>query len=180
MSKKILLPTVIIGGTLFACFSLFLGTQGSKALEIEVENQQVFEGKLKDVISPSIGALFSIGLGASTAAVLGWGQSLRKNSKMEQQISNLQKLISQKELEIEDLRLSPSNLKRARLDLFLEDTQKHDISKETSTLIDQEQLETVTRNNFVVLNATSTMPTAQSVIGLDRKQSSKTSPIERN
>lgn len=176
MSKKIFLSTLVMGGTLFAFFSLFLATQGSKGLEIEVENQQVFEGKLKDAISPSVGALFSIGLGISTAAVLGWGKSLRQNSKMEQKISNLQKLVSQKELEIEDLRLSPSNLKRTQLDLFLESTQTKDVLERTSPvadLVEREEIEAVTKNNFIVLNTTSVIPTPQSVIGLQQKVSSK-------
>ena len=180
MSKKIFLPTVVIGGTLFAFFCLFLVTQGSKNIEIEVENQKFFDGKLKDVISPSIGALFCMGLGVSTGGVLGWGQSLRKNFKMEQQISNLQQLISQKESEIEDLRFSGPNLKRAQLDLFLEDAQKQDTLEDTSPLIDQEELETVTNNNFVVLNTTSTMPAAQSVISLAHKQPRKANPVETN
>ncbi len=173
MSKKILLSTLVMGSTLFAVFSLFLATQGSKGLEIEVENQQIFEGQLKDAIPPSVGALFSLGLGISTASVLGWGKSLSQNSKMEQQILNLQKLVSQKELEIEDLRLSPSNLKRTQLDLFLEDTQQQqEILEDTSPFVEEvdlEELETVTNNNFVVLNATSIMPTVQSAIGLERK-----------
>ena len=169
MSKKIFLPTVVIGGTLFTLFSLFLATQGSKVLEVEVENQKIFDGKVKDIISPSIGALFCIGLSVNTAAVFGWGQSLRKNSQMEQQISNLQHLISQKELEIEDLRLSPSNLKHAQLDFFLEDAQKQEILEDMSPLVEREEtetlnreeIETVARNNFVVLNATSPIPTPQ-------------------
>ena len=169
MSKKIFLPTVVIGGTLFALFSLFLVTQGSKVLEVKVENQKIFDGKVKDVISPSIGALFCIGLSVNTAAVFGWGQSLRKNSKMEQQISHLQNLISQKELEIEDLRLSPSNLKHAQLDFFLEDGQKQEILEDMSSLVEQEEtetlnrekIETAARNNFVVLNPTSPIPTPQ-------------------
>lgn len=61
MLKKILLPTVVISGTLLAGFGALLFTQGSKPVQVQFENRQVFDGRLRDIISPQLGALLTIG-----------------------------------------------------------------------------------------------------------------------
>lgn len=123
MFKKILLPTVVISGTLFASFMLLLGLQGSKPVKIQTESQEIFYGELKDIVSPGVGAAFSLGLGLAGAVVWGLQKSLDQSSNLEKQLSNLQKEIAEKESQIQALKLSPSNPTLSQLKWFLEENE---------------------------------------------------------
>ncbi len=123
MFKKILLPTVVISGTLFASFMLLLALQGSKPVKIQTESQEIFYGELKDIVSPGVGAAFSLGLGLAGAVVWGLQKSLDQSSNLEKQLSNLQKEIAEKESQIQALKLSPSNPTLSQLKWFLEENE---------------------------------------------------------
>jgi hypothetical protein len=121
MLKKILLPTVVISGTLFASFMLLLALQGSKPVKIQLEEQEIFYGELKDFVSPGVGAAFSFGLGLTGAVLWTWQQSLRQSSDLEKQLSNLQKQISEKDSQIHTLKVSPSSPMLSQLRWFLDE-----------------------------------------------------------
>ena len=123
MFKKILLPTVVISGTLFASFMLLLALQGSKPVKIQTESQEIFYGELKDIVSPGVGAAFSLGLGLAGAVLWGLQKSLDQSSNLEKQLSNLQKEIAEKESQIQALKLSPSNPTLSQLKWFLEENE---------------------------------------------------------
>jgi uncharacterized coiled-coil protein SlyX len=123
MLKKILLPTVVISGTLFVSFMLLLALQGSKPVKIQTESQEIFYGELKDIVSPGVGAAFSLGLGLAGAVVWGLQKSLRESSNLEKQLSNLEKQIAEKDSQIQALKLSPSNPTLSQLRWFLEENQ---------------------------------------------------------
>ncbi|MEI2581928.1 hypothetical protein [Scytonema sp. PRP1] len=123
MFKKILLPTVVISGTLFASFMLLLALQGSKPVKIQTESQEIFYGELKDIVSPGVGAVFSLGLGLAGAVLWGLQQSLDQSSNLEKQLSNLQKEIAEKDSQIQALKLSPSNPTLSQLKWFLEENE---------------------------------------------------------
>ena len=123
MFKKILLPTVVISGTLFASFMLLLALQGSKPVKIQTESQEIFYGELKDIVSPGVGAAFSLGLGLAGAVVWGLQKSLDQSSNLEKQLTNLQKEIAEKESQIQALKLSPSNPTLSQLKWFLEENE---------------------------------------------------------
>lgn len=129
MVKKILMPTVVISSTLFASFLLLIAVQGSKPVKIQVEGEEVFYGELKDFVSPGIGAAFSLGLGLAGAVVLGLQNSVHQSSALEKQLSHLQKLISEKDSQIEALKLSPSNPMLSQLNWFLEDDKSKNQTK---------------------------------------------------
>lgn len=123
MFKKILLPTVVISGTLFASFMLLLALQGSKPVKIQTESQEIFYGELKDIVSPGVGAAFSLGLGLAGAVLWGLQKSLDQSSNLEKQLSNLQKEIAEKDSQIQALKLSPSNPTLSQLKWFLEENE---------------------------------------------------------
>lgn len=123
MFKKILLPTVVISGTLFASFMLLVALQGSKPMKIQTESQEIFYGELKDIVSPGVGAVFSLGLGLAGAVLWGLQKSLDQSSKLEKQLSNLQKEIAEKDSQIQALKLSPSNPTLSQLKWFLEENE---------------------------------------------------------
>ena len=121
MLKKILLPTVVISGTLFASFMLLLALQGSKPVKVQLDEQELFYGELKDFVSPGVGAAFSFGLGLAGAVLWTWQQSLRQSSELEKQLSNLQNQISEKDSQIHTLKVSPSSPMLSQLRWFLDE-----------------------------------------------------------
>lgn len=123
MFKKILLPTVVISGIFFTSFMLLLAVQGSKPMKIQTENREIFYGEIKDIVSPGVGAAFSLGLGLAGAVVWGLQRSLDESSKLEKQLFNLQKVIAEKEAQIETLKLSPANPTVSQLKWFLEENE---------------------------------------------------------
>lgn len=132
MLKKILLPTVVISGTLIAGFSALLFTQGSKPIQIQLENRQVFDGQFKDIFSPQMGALLTIGVTVTTASMLAWYQSARESSKLERRLSQLQTEISYKDAQIEELKVAPTSPMLSSLDWFLEGEHVTSVPKQTT------------------------------------------------
>ena len=123
MFKKILLPSLLISSTLFGCYWMFLATQGQKSVDIKLGYDRVVYSSLRDVFSPTMGALFSVGLGVASGVVIGWRQSVRNSKELGNRLSNLQKLIAEKESEIEAVKLSPLNSGLSQLSWFLEEEQ---------------------------------------------------------
>jgi hypothetical protein len=122
MLKKVVVPTLVISGAVFAAFLMLLATKGSEPVEIQVDNQQVFYGDLKDIVTPGVGAVFSLGVGVTGALVIAWGQSKRKTTELENRLSNLQSRITQQNSEIQALKLSPANPGLTQLRWFLDDS----------------------------------------------------------
>ncbi|MBW4503591.1 MAG: hypothetical protein KME57_29525 [Scytonema hyalinum WJT4-NPBG1] len=102
---------------------LLLALQGSKPVKIQTESQEIFYGELKDIVSPGVGAAFSLGLGLAGAVLWGLQKSLDQSSNLEKQLSNLQKEIAEKESQIQALKLSPSNPTLSQLKWFLEENE---------------------------------------------------------
>ncbi len=120
MFKKILLPSLVISGAIFASYTIFLAGNGSKSVDIKLGEDRVIYAPLRDVLSPAVGALFTLGLGVTTALVLGWEQSVRESSKLEKQVSNLRQMILEKESQIEEFKISSSNPQLSELSWFLD------------------------------------------------------------
>ncbi|MUG92181.1 hypothetical protein F7734_06800 [Scytonema sp. UIC 10036] len=121
MLKKIILPTVVISGTLFASFLLLLALQGSKPVKIQVEGQEIYYGELKDFVSPGVGAAFSLGLGLAGALMVGLQHSVRQSSELEKKVLNLEHLVTEKDSQIKALQLSPANPMFSKLSWFLDE-----------------------------------------------------------
>jgi hypothetical protein len=149
MLKRIILPTVVISGTVLACFTALLVLQGSKPVEIQMDNRQVFYGELKDVFTPPVAGFTSIAIAVTTAMVLGCQQSMKKASDLQQRIFALQQQISDKESEIETLKLAPESPVLAKLDWFLDrdDFHSHQVRGNLAVaqrgISDQSQIDTL-------------------------------------
>ncbi|MEC4885970.1 MAG: hypothetical protein SAL70_32345 [Scytonema sp. PMC 1070.18] len=167
MLKKIFLPTLVISSALFGAFLFLLAIQGSKPVKIQVESQEVFYGELKDIVSPATGATLSLGLGLAGALVVGLQQSVRQSSELEKQLSDLQNVISEKESQLEALKLSPYNPTLAQLTWFLEEDDNK-LQTMTSNVTDKGQgqnLSTVsTKTELQELTATQEEATKPIVI----------------
>ncbi|MDJ0734983.1 MAG: hypothetical protein QNJ47_13110 [Nostocaceae cyanobacterium] len=119
MLKKVLLPTVTVSLTLFGSFGLLLALQGSKPVQIDLEKEQIFSGKLGDLLPLPVLTVISLGAGVSSGVVVGWKNSLSKSSELKKQVSHLNTLISEKDSQIEEFKLSPWNLRQ--LNSFLDE-----------------------------------------------------------
>lgn len=104
MFKKVVLPTLAISGMIFAGFATFLGQYGSERIDVEIDNQNVFYGELKDIVSPQIGVALGLTLGIASVAVIGYSKSTSKVELLEKQLSSIKKAISDKDAQIEELR----------------------------------------------------------------------------
>jgi hypothetical protein len=200
MLKKLLLPTIAISGTLLAGFVVILATQGSKPIEIQLDNQQVFYGELRDIISPPVGALISIGVGLGTASLIGWQQTKKKTVALQMQLSQLQSQISDRDSQIQELKVAPSSLVLSKLDWFLEQEDGQTPVLASSVLtssqlspvqpVTEPVVATVSGFNYQVITtnessnqpspqtAASAFPSAQSVLGLTQKYGKTTASTQ--
>lgn len=104
MFKKVVLPTVAISGMIFAGFATFLAQYGSERIEVRVDNQNLFYGEVRDIVSPQIGVALGLTLGVASVAVIGYSKSATKVELLEKQLSSIKKAISDKDAQIEELR----------------------------------------------------------------------------
>jgi uncharacterized membrane-anchored protein YhcB (DUF1043 family) len=153
MLKKVIVPTLVISGAVFAAFMLLLATKGSEQVEVQLDNKQVFYGDLKDVVTPGVGAALSLGIGVTGALIVGWGQSKRKTLELENRLSNLQNRLAQQNSEIEALKVSPANPALSQLRWFLEDfnsTVEDDDYISNTTMKYEMEASRYTRENYTV------------------------------
>jgi hypothetical protein len=119
--KKALLPSLLISGGLFSSLTLPLAIFGSQPLVIEVQDEPIFVGKLKDVAAPYVGlaTVLSAGAGVAGLAAGAWRQSSRKANNLEDRVSHLQQQLQETEGQLETLKLSESHLHTNGLGAFL-------------------------------------------------------------
>lgn len=144
MLKKILVPTLVISGTIFTIFGVFVATQRERLVEIRIGEQQVYYGELRDLVSPQIGAGIALSLGLTSALVMGWVDSIRKTSQLEQRLASLQKQIAEKEAEINEFKLSPSNPDLSQLSWFFDDLRpvgEESLPEDVATIFDSPDIE---------------------------------------
>lgn len=120
--KKFILPPVLLSAGVFATLTLPLALLGSKPVAIQLQEEPVFHGQLRDVATPYLGlaSLLSLGTGVASVAVAGWQQSSRKSAQVEQQLSGLQQHLQEKEELLKELKLSEARLATVGLDSFLD------------------------------------------------------------
>ncbi len=119
--RKFVLTPAIISASLFAALSLPLTLLGNKPLTIQVQQEPVFYGKLRDVATPYLGltGAFSLAAGIASVAIAGWRQSSRKSEEVEAQLSGLAQHLKEKEAQLQALKLSEPRLEAAGLTAFL-------------------------------------------------------------
>jgi hypothetical protein len=84
----------------------------------KVPNQCKFN--FKDIISPQLGALLTVGVTVTTASLLAWSQRAKESSKLEKRVSELKTEISNKDAQISELKVAPSSPMLSSLSWFLE------------------------------------------------------------
>lgn len=120
--KKFLFTPIILSTAVFSALALPLAFFGDQEVTIQIQEEPVHHGKLRDVATPYLGlaSVLGIGTGIATIAVTGWRQSSKKSAQAEEQLSDLERNLQEKEQLLEELKLSKSRLAAAGLNNFLE------------------------------------------------------------
>lgn len=120
LSKFVLAP-VLISTTVLVVLTLPLYFIGKKTVTVQLQEEPVFQGQLRDISTPylCLASILSLGSGVASAAFSGWRRSSRKSSQIEAQLSDLTKNLQAKESQIEALQRSESQLLDTQLPTFL-------------------------------------------------------------
>jgi len=121
--KKFVLTPVVVSAAVFAAMTLPLAIFGSKPVTIQLQQEPVFQGQLRDVATPYLGLATALSLGAGVAsiAVTGWRISTHKSSQAEAQLLDLTQNLKQKEELLEALQLSESRREASGLSAFVDE-----------------------------------------------------------
>lgn len=121
--KKLIFPSMITSGIVFAAMTLPLAIMGENQVGIKIQEESFFHGRLRDVASPYVifATLLSLGAGISVAALGGWKDSTRKFLDYKSELSRLEKHLEQKEALLQEFKLSESSLQTSGLKSFLND-----------------------------------------------------------
>jgi len=121
--KKLVLPAALLASTVFSLLTVPLAVLSSEPIDIHLNQEPIFSGKIKDFAAPYVGivGLLSIGTGVAGVAIAGWKQSSSKSGQVETKCSHLQQKLAEKELQLETVMLSGNRLQASGLDFFLQD-----------------------------------------------------------
>ncbi|AUB38771.1 hypothetical protein COO91_04746 [Nostoc flagelliforme CCNUN1] len=121
--QKFLLPPAIASLSVFSLMSFPLATLGDKQIAIKFQEEPIFYGKLRDIAIPYVvfATALSIGSGISALAFCGWRNSSSKSAKIQQELSNLEQHLQQKETLLKEWQVSEPRLQISGLSAFLDD-----------------------------------------------------------
>ncbi|MEH2323046.1 MAG: hypothetical protein V7K32_05645 [Nostoc sp.] len=121
--QKFLLAPAIASLSVFSLMSFPLATLGDKQIAIKFQEEPIFSGKLRDVAIPYVvfATVLSIGSGISALAFCGWRNSSSKSAKIQQELSNLEQHLQQKETLLKEWQISEPRLQISGLNAFLDD-----------------------------------------------------------
>lgn len=121
--RKFVLPPVIASAAIFSVMSSPLAVLGDKPVNIRLENEPVFDGRLRDIAPPYVGlvTLLSFGAGLAAVAVCGWRNSARRSEVLQHQITQLEGNLVEKDGLLRELQLSESRIQVSGLTGFLDD-----------------------------------------------------------
>ncbi|HEY9652163.1 MAG TPA: hypothetical protein V6C95_15975 [Coleofasciculaceae cyanobacterium] len=119
--KQFLLTPVLISSSIFFTATLPLMVLGNQPIQVQLQEESVFSGKVKDLATPYLvlAALVSVGGGIAAIALAGWRQSYCQSHQIQVQFSDLQQELATQEAQLTELKLSESRLKATGLDVFL-------------------------------------------------------------
>jgi len=120
---KFILPPVLASAAVFSVMTVPLALIGDKQININFQEETLFFGKLRDVALPYVVVAtgLSLGAGISAIAISGWRKSTRKSTEVEQQISQLELQLQQKEELLKEFKLSETRLQVSGLNNFLDE-----------------------------------------------------------
>ena len=164
--QKFLLPPAIASLSVFSLMSFPLATLGDKQIAIKFQEEPIFYGKLRDIAIPYVvfATALSIGSGISALAFCGWRNSSSKSAKIQQELSNLEQHLQQKETLLKEWQVSEPRLQISGLSAFLDDEASFDqalISKNAVTASQPIGAQTPTQIHAQPVNPVSKVATQQ-------------------
>ncbi|MBD1909232.1 MULTISPECIES: hypothetical protein [unclassified Leptolyngbya] len=119
---RVLVPATLLSGAVFTALALPFVSVPKEPVLVELKGQPVYQGSIEELAVPYLGftTACSLGIGLTSATLLGWRMSARKSVRTEEQISVLQQHLREKEALIEELRFSDARLQSSSLGYFLE------------------------------------------------------------
>ncbi|MEH2421275.1 MAG: hypothetical protein V7K48_10215 [Nostoc sp.] len=126
--QKFLVLPAIASLSVFSLMSFPLATLGDKQIDIKFQEEPIFDGKLRDIAIPYVvfATILSIGSGISALAFCGWRNSSDKSAKIQQELSNLDLHLQQKEALLKEWQVSEPRLQVSGLSAFLDDEMPFD------------------------------------------------------
>jgi hypothetical protein len=133
---KFILTPVALSAAVFATLTLPLNLFGSKPVTVQVQEEPLFFGELKEFAPQYLGVagLLSAGVGLTSVAMMGWQQSNRKSAVVEQKLAQLTQTLDEKQKLLDNIRSSQSQLDASGLQNWL-DKQATEL---TSTPVNQD------------------------------------------
>jgi hypothetical protein len=133
---KFILPPVFASAAIFSAMTLPLSAIGDKQINIKFQEETLFFGKLRDVALPYvvIATGLSLGAGISAIAISGWRTSSRKSTEIQQQVSQLELQLQQKEELLKEFKLSETRLQVSGLNTFLDEQASYPANNSYPTL----------------------------------------------
>lgn len=128
--KSSVLASAVLSCAVFSCLTAPLAVFGSNLIDIELQRENVFVGRLKDVAMPYLGlaGLVSFGAGAVSFSISEWRRAALKSNQVETQLIELKNELKEKSTQIDDLRLSDTYLSANGFQAFLQSDIKDSIS----------------------------------------------------
>lgn len=180
---KLLVPAALAAGTVFSLFTAPLALYGSQQLEIQLKEERIFEGELREIATPylALAGILSLGTGVALCAIAGWRQSNQQFDEVEKLLTEAEQKLKQKEAQLQETLLSDAYLADSGLRFFLEDDAPLSAMPKSqstpATIAASEQPKTVTSSVFVpqssVQSTVSPLPAAQAFLGFARTSGSE-------
>ncbi|MEI1378324.1 hypothetical protein PQG02_01285 [Nostoc sp. UHCC 0926] len=196
--QKFLVLPAIASLSVFSLMSFPLATLGDKQIAIKFQEEPIFDGKLRDIAIPYVvfATALSIGSGISALAFCGWRNSSDKSAKIQQELSNLDLHLQQKEALLKEWQVSEPRLQVSGLSAFLDDEMPFDQAFSSKSVITASQPveaqmpmhtqlinpvpEVATEQNTTTMTnvaATSAFTSAQSFLGYAQENPNSTKEV---
>jgi hypothetical protein len=126
--KDLILPAALLTGSLFTALTVPLaltGQQmGTKPLDIQFQDEQVYGGTVADAAVPYLGlaAALSLAAGGVTLGIGQWRRSLQSSKQSSQQVLTLEQQLKQSQVDLEEALFSDTQLQSSGLSFFLSDS----------------------------------------------------------
>lgn len=119
---KFMFVPVALSAAVFATLTLPLNLFGSKPVTVQVQEEPLFFGELKEFAPQYLGVagFLSAGVGLTSIAIMGWQQSNRKSAVVEQELARLSQTLEEKQKLLDNIRSSQSQLDASGLQNWLD------------------------------------------------------------
>lgn len=120
---KLFVPAALAAGTVFSAFAVPLALYGSQPLVIQIKDERVFEGQLRDIATSylALAGLLSLGASFTTCAAIAWKFSARQVKEAEDQLCKIEQQLKQKEAQLQEALMSDAYLADSGLRYFLDE-----------------------------------------------------------